>query len=103
MRGEVQREHIREEHAARLRALQHFEKREKEDTRSSFHAMKADVSPMFYDDVLNRLEGRLCIGTGKWLTTDATFRKWIDTAQVSTRRLWCQGIPGAGQSNSQQD
>lgn len=98
MRGTVQREHIREEHAARLRALQHFDKREKEDVRVSFNAIKADACPVFYDDNLNRLEGRLCAGTGKWLLADTTFRKWLDPSNVSMRRLWLRGIPGAGQS-----
>ena len=99
MRGEVRREHIRQEHEARRRALEHFEKAERRAIYDEYNAIKTHVSPVLYDGVLNRVEGRVCDGTGKWLVKDATFCKWVDATDVSTRRLWLRGIPGAGEWN----
>ena len=97
MRGQVRREHIRQEHEARRRALEHFEKEESSAIHQEYNAIRAHVSPVFYDDVLNRVEGRVCEGTGRWLVKDSTFCKWLDAVEESTKRLWLRGIPGAGE------
>jgi predicted NACHT family NTPase len=98
MRNEVRREDIRAEHEARLRALEHFEKMEKTAIHQEYNAIHTHISPTSYDDTLNRIESRLCDGTGKWLVKDSAFRKWLDPADGSTRRIWLQGIPGAGKT-----
>lgn len=97
MRSEVRLEHIREEHYARLRALEHFEKTERSHRQQEYHIIKTAISPKFYDDKLDWVYGRICEGTGKWLMRDSTFAKWLDVADVSTKIVWLQGIPGAGQ------
>lgn len=97
MRNNVRREHIIKEHDARRQALEHFEKMETNAVRQEYNAIQTYISPVSYDDTLNRVEGRVCDGTGKWLMKDGVFHKWVDATDVSTRRLWLQGIPGAGE------
>lgn len=98
MRNEVRLEHIQAEHDARLRALAHFERAERSYQRQEYNSIKADISPRTYENELNRLQGHVCGGTGKWLMRDATFSKWLDISETSTKVLWLQGIPGAGVS-----
>jgi hypothetical protein len=97
MRNEVRLEHIQEEHNARRQALEHFEQTEKHHRRQEYESIKADVSPKTYEDKYYYLQGRICEGTGNWLVKDVTFAKWLDISDTSTKLLWLQGIPGAGQ------
>lgn len=99
MRNEVRMEHIREERDARLRALEHFEKTDRSNRQQEYNIIKTGISPKSYDDKLDWLYGRICEGTGKWLIRDPTFAKWLDFADVSTKIVWLQGIPGAGRLN----
>ena len=99
MRNEVRLEHIQEEHCARLRALEHFESTERSHRRQEYQSIKTDISPRTYEDRLDWFHGRICEGTGKWLMKDATFAKWLDSSDTSTKVLWLEGIPGAGASN----
>lgn len=59
------------------------------------HLNKLRVSPIDYgpqqSDFLQRWE----TGTCQWLLDSKTFRNWVD---VKERRLFCPGIPGAGQA-----
>ncbi|KAH7305450.1 hypothetical protein B0I35DRAFT_362187 [Stachybotrys elegans] len=98
MRNEVRREDIRAEHDARLRALEHFEKMEKTAITQEYNAIETHISPVSYDDVLNRIESRLCDGTGKWLIRNVDFCKWLDKTDATARQIWLQGIPGAGKT-----
>ena len=97
MRNEVRLEHIQEEHHARLRALEHFEKTEKHHQRQEYQYIKADISPKMYEDKYYYIHARICGGTAKWLMGDAVFSKWLDISDTSTKILWLQGIPGAGE------
>lgn len=99
MRNETRLEHIREEHKARLRAPEHFEKTEKSSRRQEYLTIKTAISPKFYNDKLSWVYGRLCDGSGKWLMKDSVFIKWLDFTDVSTKIFWLQGIPGAGSQN----
>jgi len=96
MRKEVQMEHIREEHKARLEAIQHFEKTEKSHRRQEYNAIKAAISPRSYEEDLYRIGSRICENTGRWLLRNATFTKWLKVSEKSTKFIWLQGIPGAG-------
>ena len=96
MRRSVQFEHIQQEHEARLRSLEHFESTSKAHRNQEFCSIRTDISPQTYDARLNWLRGRTCARTGKWLLTDAVFRKWTNVSEKSVRLLWLQGIPGAG-------
>lgn len=89
MRNEVRLEHIQQEHEARIRAFKHFEE-------MAYHRIKADVSPIYFDEELDRVRSQICSGTGKWLIKDSAFRDWLDGTDKPTRILWLQGIPGAG-------
>jgi hypothetical protein len=100
MRNEVRLEHIREEYDARLRALEHFEKTERSHLRQEYNTIKEVISPRTYEDELNRIRGRICEGTGKWLLRDTTFIKWIKGSEKPTKPIWLQGIPGAGMFRS---
>lgn len=100
MRNEVRLEHIREEHKARLRALEHFEITERSHQRQEYNAIKEAISPRTYEEELYRIRARICKGTGKWLLRDATFTKWLKEVQKPTKLIWLQGIPGAGVSIS---
>jgi len=99
MRNEVRLEHIQEEHHARLRALEHFESTERSHRRQEYQSIKTDISPKSYDGKLDWFHGRVCEGTGKWLTRDASFAKWLDIYDTSAKLLWLEGIPGSGASN----
>ncbi|KAF2191077.1 hypothetical protein K469DRAFT_746515 [Zopfia rhizophila CBS 207.26] len=98
MRNEVRLEHIQQEHHARVLALEKFESIERSNRRQEYYSIKTDISPRSYEDIIDRLHGRICVGTGKWLIRDATFLQWLDMADASTRVLWLQGIPGAGKT-----
>ena len=98
MRDKVRWEHIREEHDARRRALEHFERTDRSNTQQEYHIIKTAISPKFYDDKLDWFYGRVCEGTGKWLIRDSTFVEWLDIADLKTKVVWLQGIPGAGRS-----
>ncbi|RDW68838.1 uncharacterized protein DSM5745_08598 [Aspergillus mulundensis] len=96
MRNEVRLEHIREEHEARLKALEHFKATERSHQLQQYHAIKTDFNPRTYGDKLNWYRGRVCKGTGTWLLREDAFKKWTDVANTGPRVLWIQGIPGAG-------
>ena len=96
MRTEVRLEHIREEHDTRLRALEYFERSEREHSRQEYFRIQTDINPKFHDRKLNEISGRLCEGTGKWLLQDDKFTRWLDFDSVDSKILWLEGIPGAG-------
>ncbi|KAI5867325.1 NACHT domain protein [Durotheca rogersii] len=98
MRIEVGLEHIQQEHEARRRALEHFEKDEKFRRTQEFHCIKTDIAPQSYDDKLDGLRARICQGTGHWLLQEEAYKKWLETAAEPPRTLWLQGIPGAGKT-----
>lgn len=99
LRNETRMEHIREEHEARLRALDHFEKSERSYRKQEYSAIKESISPKFYDDELYRIRNQICEGTGKWLMRDLTFGKWLKATDETSKLVWLQGIPGAGTSS----
>ena len=96
MRNEVKLEHIREEHDARLRALEHYEKTEQSHRRQEYNSIKEAISSRTYEEEYDRLRGRTCQGTGQWLLRDATFIKWLQKSERTANFIWLQGIPGAG-------
>lgn len=96
MRNEVRLEHIREEHEARLRAQEHFERTERSHRRQEYNAIKEAISPRMYEEELYRIRGQICEGTGRWLLRDATFTKWLKEPEGPSKLIWLQGIPGAG-------
>lgn len=96
LRSEVRLEHIREEHDARLRALEHFEKTEKNHRQQEYKQIQTSISPASYDAKLDWIYARICEGTGKWLLEDERFSKWSGCNDPSSKVLWLQGIPGAG-------
>jgi hypothetical protein len=96
MRNEVRLEDIRQEHEARIRAFEHYEKTQKHHRRQQYNGIKTNISPNTYDGKLDWLRARVCRGTENWLTSDTTFLKWLDTTEISAKILWLQGIPGAG-------
>ncbi|OJJ95991.1 hypothetical protein ASPACDRAFT_35337 [Aspergillus aculeatus ATCC 16872] len=98
MRNEVRLEHIREEHEARLKALEHFKAEERAQRLQQFHVIKTDVNPRMYDDKLNWCHGRICDGSGAWLFRDKAFTHWLDFSAKTPPVLWLQGIPGAGKT-----
>lgn len=96
MRTEVRLEHIREEHKARLKAQEHFERTEKLHRKQEYNSIKEAISPRIYDDEFYRLRSRTCEGTGKWLLKDTTFTNWVKGPDKTIQLIWLQGIPGAG-------
>ncbi|PYI24427.1 hypothetical protein BO99DRAFT_92751 [Aspergillus violaceofuscus CBS 115571] len=98
MRNEVRLEHIREEHEARLKALEHFKAEERAQRLQQYHVIKTDVNPRMYDDKLNWCHGRICEGSGAWLLRDNAFTRWLDFSAGTPPVLWLQGIPGAGKT-----
>ncbi|PYH80228.1 hypothetical protein BO82DRAFT_393179 [Aspergillus uvarum CBS 121591] len=98
MRNEVRLEHIREEHKARLKALEHFKAEERAQRLQQYHVIKTDVNPRMYDDKLNWCHGRICDGSGAWLLRDKAFTRWLDFSAGTSPVLWLQGIPGAGKT-----
>jgi CRISPR/Cas system-associated endonuclease/helicase Cas3 len=96
MRNGVRLEHIREEHEARLRALDHFQRTERSHRRQEYNAIREAISPRTYEEDLYRIRGRICEGTGKWLLRDAMFLKWLKETEKPAKLIWLQGIPGAG-------
>ncbi|KAI9708610.1 MAG: hypothetical protein M1820_003828 [Bogoriella megaspora] len=98
LRTEVNLEHIQAEYQVRLRALEHFERTEKSHMRQEFASIKADISPMSYEDTLYHIQHRVLKGTGTWLLKEPHFVKWLDSSSSGTKLLWFQGIPGAGKT-----
>ncbi|KAI0600874.1 NACHT domain protein [Biscogniauxia sp. FL1348] len=98
MRNEVRLEHIQQEHEARRRALEHFEKEDRSRRAQEFYRIKTDIAPQLHDDKFDRLQAHVCQGTGTWLLQDTTFKEWLHAAAESSRVMWLQGIPGAGKT-----
>ncbi|KIA75967.1 hypothetical protein HK57_00235 [Aspergillus ustus] len=98
LRNEVRLEHIRAEHEARLKALEHFKVTQRAHRLQQYQAIKTDVNPRMYDDKLDWYHNRVCKGTGTWLLKDAVFKKWLDATDTTSRVAWIQGIPGAGKT-----
>ncbi|KAL9096860.1 MAG: hypothetical protein Q9165_000824 [Trypethelium subeluteriae] len=98
LRNEVRLEHIQAEHSARARALEHFERAERSYRRQEYESIRAEISPKTHEDALYRFQARISEGAGRWLIEDATFNKWLDLSETSTKVLWLQGIPGAGKT-----
>ena len=96
MRNEVRLENIREEHEARLKAMNHYETTERSHRRQEYNGIKEVLSPRMYEEELDRILGRICEGTGKWIFRDATFNKWLKGTEKPAKLIWLQGIPGAG-------
>lgn len=82
-----------------MRAMKHFEEETLRRQREEFHRIKTDASPKVYNEQFLKLQGRVCKGTEKWLWDNPEFQKWIDMSLISSRILWLQGIPGAGNTN----
>jgi hypothetical protein len=98
MKDEVTLQRIRDEHAARQLALEHYDHEAFFRLRRDFDSNQAKIAPKMYYDKLNRLRETICDGTGEWLMKDATFVSWMDMANSSAKVLWLQGIPGSGKS-----
>jgi hypothetical protein len=96
MSNEVNQEHIREAHDARIKALDHYERTQEFQDRENFIAVETHISPRLYDSELDWLHRNICEGTGRWLQKERAFCRWLDPADASTRLIWLQGIPGAG-------
>jgi hypothetical protein len=97
MRNEVRLEHIQQEHEARQRALEHFEKEDRERRAQEFYRIRTDIAPQSYYHRLDLLRDLVYQGTGSWLLQDASFKTWLQPTQRDSRLLWLQGIPGAGE------
>ncbi|KAK0630428.1 hypothetical protein B0T17DRAFT_607368 [Bombardia bombarda] len=100
MRNEVRLEHIREEHVARLTALDHFETTKTIHLQLEYQTIETRIRPIFYHSRLGHINSQMCQGTHKWLLQDEAFVKWLNPTGTSTRSLWIQGIPGAGKTFS---
>lgn len=98
MRNEVRLTDIREEHAARIRAWEHFEDAERAHQRQEYNGIKTDINPPSFDKRFNHFRNRVCSGTGDWLLNDKAFMQWFDTGDTTVKILWLTGIPGAGKS-----
>jgi len=96
MNTEVRLEHIREEHSARQRALDQFEKSDRERTQQDFHRIQTNLAPDFYHKKLATIWDSMCEGTGKWLLQENKFTQWLDQGNSTNKLLWLEGIPGAG-------
>ena len=96
LREEVTFEHIRLENEHRAKSLKAFQKAEDDQLRQKFQALEMSVRPRLYDDKLDWLRSRTCQGTAKWLAKEDAFTTWLDTSKQSSKILWLQGIPGAG-------
>ncbi|KAJ3577241.1 hypothetical protein NPX13_g3327 [Xylaria arbuscula] len=57
------------------------------------------LQPTAYDDRFGEYQKHLAshaAGTGIWLTSSTTYRKWLQNQQLGA--LWIKGIPGSGKS-----
>ncbi|KAH0566067.1 hypothetical protein GP486_000532 [Trichoglossum hirsutum] len=98
LRNEVSLQHIKEEHEARAKALEHYEETRRFQERQEFKNLEILISPRLYDRNLDRIRTTTCDGTGKWLFKDSVFNKWLDMMDSSTNLIWLQGIPGSGKT-----
>jgi nucleoside-triphosphatase THEP1 len=98
MRNEVRLADIREEHGARIRAWEHFERTEMDHQRQEYKGIKTDINPPSYEKRFAHFRLRICKGTGDWLLNDKVFMQWFDSGDTTVKTLWLTGIPGAGKS-----
>ena len=96
MRNEVRLEHVREEHEARRKAMDHYEATERSLRKQEYNIIKAAIAPHTYEEQHYRICGRICEGTGKWLKKDAMFIQWLKGPAKPSKPIWLQGIPRAG-------
>ncbi|KAI9891468.1 MAG: hypothetical protein M1814_002787 [Vezdaea aestivalis] len=98
LRHEVKFEHIQEAHNAQLKAIEHYDKVEKSLRRQEYKSIKADISPLIYDERLDSITSLTCLGTEAWLLNHPIFKKWLKSKIVSSNFLWLKGIPGSGKT-----
>lgn len=91
MRNQVRREHIREEHDFRIKAMQHFERTEAADRRMEYKAIQDDISPQEYERLLDWCRTRTSKDTGGWLLQNSIFKQWLDTKNTVVKMLWVKG------------
>ncbi|KAK2612783.1 hypothetical protein QQS21_001235 [Conoideocrella luteorostrata] len=91
MRDEVRLEHIREEHDSKQQALEHFDRTQRHNQHQEYNIIKTNISPKSYDNILDRIRGRTCKGTGTWLLEDETFKVWLDITDSSPRKTFLCG------------
>jgi len=96
--GEVTMAHITEAQAARVRAYREYEEARESQLHQDFALATSSLSPQLYDLELETLLGNCSAQAGEWLHKQESFRKWSDPNDLSTRFLWFEGIPGAGNS-----
>ncbi|KAK7976663.1 Short chain dehydrogenase sol3 [Apiospora arundinis] len=94
----VRLEHIQQAHNARRHELELFEAKEKADRHQEYNSIKTDISPVFYDNTLDRLLHATYGGTGEWLMADTKFSSWLERSDDAFKLLWIQGIPGSGKT-----
>jgi hypothetical protein len=95
---EVNLEHIRETHDARIAALEHYERERDFQERQDYEALESYITPTYPDAVLSTLVGNVSPGSGRWLDKENLYSQWLNPANKSVKLLWLQGIPGAGKS-----
>ncbi|KAI0198370.1 hypothetical protein F4808DRAFT_462839 [Astrocystis sublimbata] len=98
LRNEVSLQHIRAEHEARTKALEHFDQTTDFQQLQKFEAMRTQISPQTYYDRLDWLLNRSFNGSAEWLLKDTSFLGWLDTKSHAAPLLWFYGIPGAGKT-----
>lgn len=102
MTEEVSLEHISEAHRARIEDMDRWQRNFEFQERQNFINIETCISPKLYDDELDRLQRKICDRTGRWLEREQALKEWFDSSDASTRIVWLQGIPGAGESKCPQ-
>lgn len=77
-------------------ALEDFDELKSKENRQVFETLELEFRHQIYEERLHGLSSRACNGTGEWLLRDETFRKWRAFTEQAPKRLWLEGIPGAG-------
>ena len=87
---------INDARTARVRALEEYERNERDRQRQNFEACRLSLAPRLYDQEMERMKNECCKDTCAWLSQDEDFKTWFDSRKKSSAFLWLSGIPGAG-------
>jgi hypothetical protein len=91
---EVKFEDVYRGHIAREKVYEQYEEEYNFRMQQQFENLVSGLAPRLYDEDVSKL-CRESKGAGEWLAVRHSFVCWRDD-DFSPRKLWLQGIPGAG-------
>ncbi len=99
--AEVQLEHIYQALSAREKSNTENERSNKVEELRLLHSLQAELDINLYDAELEEITAGCAADAGNWLLGNPDYKSWSNPRSLQIPCLWLQGIPGAGQFQSE--